>query len=168
MHDVLCRHICIANRPASNSHSACHPQFCNQLFRTQVSIRTLQIFSRSQYILSGLSRFLVNLVPHQVIQRGHVSSFSGSISSTVSADPILAPFTNSFSSCRGLLCCNVVFVTGTFTFFLDSPIGATQVLHLSLLFLRLCAPRLAALIVPLIPPVARLRWYLFFNLFCRA
>ena len=42
--------------------------------------------------------------------------FSGSISSTVSADPILVPFTNSFSSCRGLFCGDVVLVTGTFTF----------------------------------------------------
>ena len=38
-----------------------------------------KFFSCSQYILSGLSLFLVNLVPQQVIQRGHVSSFSGSI-----------------------------------------------------------------------------------------
>ena len=74
------------------------------------------IYRCSSMLLSGLSRFLVNLVPHQVIQRGHVSSFPGSISSTVSADPILAPFTNSFSSCRGLFCGDVVLVTGTFTF----------------------------------------------------
>ena len=47
-------------------------------------------------------------------------------------------FTYSFSSClRSSFASNVVFADRLVHFFLDSPIGATQVLHLSLLYLML-------------------------------
>ena len=62
--------------------------------------------------------------------------FTGSISSTVSADPILAPFHkfNFFELKSHGIADRLVHI------FLDSPIGVIQALHLSLVCLRLGAP----------------------------
>ena len=112
MHDILCRHICTDNHPVSSYQTDSHQQLFNQLFRTRISIRTLQICLSLQRLLAAfLDSFPV--VPTTLLRLAMCSSILDSISPTVTVAPILALSKYVFPSCRGLPCVNVVLVAAT-------------------------------------------------------